>query len=205
MKGARIVVAWGIALSALGGAWAGDQGQGTDKPKDKKEKKQVLEQFEGTLVTMSGPTAAGLGQPVTVWVEEWTSDDVVKTLAKTLSEKGQPALRDALGELNVGRLRIGTSLGYPLSVARQFTTPEGRVIRFATNRPLQGFELNKGSRSQDYPIAFIELKLKPDGTGDGVAIGMAKVAFDENNRLTISSYGTSPAKLTNVRATDRKD
>lgn len=199
------MVAWAVAFSLLGSASAGDQGQDKDKEKDKKEKKQVIEQFEGTLVTTTGPTAAGLGQPVTVWVEEWTTDDVVKSLAKTLSEKGQPALRDALGELNVGRLRVGTSLGYPLSVARQFTTPEGRVVRFATNRPLQGFELNKGYKSQDYPIAYIELKLKPDGTGEGVAIGMAKVAFDENNRLTISSYGTSPAKLTNVRATDRKD
>jgi hypothetical protein len=59
--------------------------------------------------------------------------------------------------------------------------------------------MTQGLRAQDYPIAFIELKLKADGTGEGTVVGMAKVSFDESKNLNIASYGTQPGRLMNVQ------
>jgi hypothetical protein len=178
--------------------WAGVPARATEA-KDKTEKKSVADQFDATLVTMTGPTARGLGDPVTIWVDAYTSDTDAQKLLTILAEKGQTALRDALGNYRAGRLRIGTSTSYPIAVARQIPAADGRIVRLATNAPLTGFQIQQGMRSQDYPIGFIELKLKSDGTGEGTVVGMAQVSFDEKGNLNIASYATSPGRLTNVR------
>ena len=170
----------------------------------KKEKKPVVDQFTGTLVTMTGPTAHALGETVTIWIDEYTTDEVAQSLIKTLADGGQIALRDELQNHRAGRIRMGQNTTYPLCVARQRIASDGRVVLLATNSPLTGFQMNQGLRSQDYPIGFIELKLKADGTGEGTVVGMAKVSFDENKNLNIASYGTQPSRLTNVETAKKK-
>jgi hypothetical protein len=172
---------------------------------EKKDKKPVVDQFTGTLVTMTGPTARGLGEQVTIWIDEYTSDEVAQSLIKTLADGGQIALRDELQNHRAGRLRLGTNTSYPISIARQRVASDGRVVRLAMNSPLTEFQLNQGLRAQDYPIGFIELKLKADGTGEGTVVGMAKVSFDENKNLNIASYGTQPGRLTNVETAKKKN
>ncbi len=171
---------------------------------EKKEKKPVVDQFTGTLVTMTGATASGLGEQVTIWIDEYTSDDDAQSLMKTLADGGQTALRDALQNHRAGRLRVGMNTSYPVCVARQRIASDGRVILLATNTPLTGFQIDQGLRSQDYPIGFIELRLKADGTGEGTVVGMAKVSFDENKNLKIASHGTQPSRLTGVETESRK-
>jgi len=171
---------------------------------EKKEKKQVVDQFTGTLVTMEGPTSRGLGEQVTIWIDGYTSDEDAQVLAKTLADGGQIALRDALPNYRAGRLRLGTNNSYPLCVARQRVAADGRVILLATSSPLTGFQMQQGLRAQDYPIGFIELKLKADGTGEGTIVGMAKVSFDDNKHLNIESYGTQPSRLMNVQTAKKK-
>jgi hypothetical protein len=141
---------------------------------------------------------------VTIWIDEYTTDEIAQSLMKTLADGGQTALRDALQNHRAGRLRVGTNTSYPLAVARQRIASDGRVILLATNSPLTGYQLNQGLRSQDYPIGFIELKLKADGTGEGTVVGMAKVSFDENKNLSIASYGTQPSRLMNVETVKKK-
>jgi hypothetical protein len=170
----------------------------------KKEKKPVADQFTGTLATTTGPTAGGLGQPVTIWIDEYTSDEVAQSLMKTLADGGQIALRDALQNHRAGRIRVGENTSYPLAIARQHVGSDGRIVRLATNSPLTGYQLNQGLRSQDYPISFIELKLKADGTGEGTVVGMAKVSFDDEKNLSIASFGTQPSRLMNVETAPKK-
>ena len=170
----------------------------------KKEKKPVVDQFTGTLVTSTGPTAGGLGEQVTIWIDEYTTDEVAQSLIKTLADGGQIALRDELQNHRAGRIRLGENTSYPISIARQHVASDGRVVRLAMNSPLTGFQMNQGLRAQDYPIGFIELKLKADGTGEGTVVGMAKVSFDENKNLNIASYGTEPSRLTNVETAKKK-
>ena len=84
-----------------------------------------------------------------------------------------------------GSAVLGGDPSYLLCVARQRVASDGRVILLATNSPLTGFQMNQGLRAQDYPIAFIELKLKADGTGEGTVVGMAKVSFGESKNINI--------------------
>ena len=90
------------------------------------------------------------------------------------------------------------------NVARQRIDFEDRVVLLVTNSPLSGYPLNRGLREQDYPIGFIELRLKPDGTGEGTVVGMAKLGFDEEKNIRVASYGTQPARLTNVETVRKK-
>jgi hypothetical protein len=196
MNRKRTVFAMLFALALLVASTAGAA---------KKEKKPVIDQFTGTLVTMTGPTARGLGEQVTIWIDEYTSDEVAQSLIKTLADGGQIALRDELQNHRAGRIRLGENTSYPISIARQRVASDGRVVRLAMNSPLTGFQMNQGLRAQDYPIGFIELKLKADGTGEGTVVGMAKVSFDENKTLSIASHGTQPGRLTNVETAKKKE
>jgi hypothetical protein len=198
MNRSRAVLIPLFALSLLSTLAAAEE-------KEKKEKKPVADQFTGTLVTTTGATARGLGEQVTIWIDEYTSDEVAQSLIKTLADGGQIALRDELQNHRAGRIRLGENTSYPISIARQRVASDGRVVRLAMNSPLTGFQMNQGLRAQDYPIGFIELKLKADGTGEGTVVGMAKVSFDENKTLSIASYGTQPGRLTNVETAKKKD
>ena len=170
----------------------------------KKELKPVVDEFTGTLVTNSGPTTGEVSHQVTIWIEEYTTDDVAQSLMKTLADGGQTALRDALQNHRAGRLQVGKNTSYPLSVARQRIDFENRVVQLVTSSPLNGFPLSPGVRPQDYPIGFIEVKLRPDGTGDGTVVGMAKLAFDREKNLRTAGYGTQSASLSNVVTVRKK-
>jgi len=188
MNGIRRILSVTFALAVLAAPAAAA---------DKKEKKPMADQFTGTLVAMTG-TAGGMGQRVTIWIDAYTADADAQAIKKTLVEGGQAALRNALPNYEAGRIRIGTNNSYPLSIARQRVASDGRVILLATNAPLTGFQANSGARSEDYPVGFIELKLKADGTGEGTIIAMAQVSIDESNNLKIASYGAQPSRLMNV-------
>ena len=88
----------------------------------KDEKKKMADQFTGTLVSMNAPGA--MGSRVQIWIEEYTNDATAEGLIKTLSEQGQRALLDKVTDLRVGTIKVGTSNGYPISVARQRVAPE---------------------------------------------------------------------------------
>jgi hypothetical protein len=164
---------------------------------EKKENRPVVEQFTGTLVATVGAKADGPGDPVTISIEEYTSDDVALSLMTTLADGGQMAVRDALKKYRVGKISVGGA-SYPIGVARQRIVFENRVVLLVTESPLDGFKLNPGLLAQDYPMGIIELTLIPDGTGDGKVVGMAKLAFDRERNMRIGSYGTPSAQLTNV-------
>ena len=198
MKPTRSIVPLLFALALLVGSTV------VAEEKAKKEKKPLADQFTADLVTVTGPTSRGLGDPVTIWIDAYTSDEVAASLKKTLADKGQLGLRDAMQDLSAGRLRIGTNTSYRLAVARQRIGSDGRVILLATNTPMTNQQIDAGMRSQDYPVSFIELKLKADGTGEGTVVGLAKVAFDDKNNLTVSSLTTQNSSLTNVQAVTKK-
>ena len=132
------------------------------------------------------------------------SDDVAQSLKKTLAEKGQLALRDAMQELSAGRVRVGTNTATRIAVARQRIGTDGRVILLATNTPMTNFQIQEGLRTQDYPVTFIELKLKADGTGEGTVVGFAQVSIDDKQNLTVASMGIQPSTLANVETAKKK-
>jgi methionyl-tRNA formyltransferase len=159
------------------------------------DKKPMAAEFTAVFISMNAPGA--MGSPVQIYIESWTTDDVASSLATTLQQKGQAGLVNALPNTRVGTIRIGTADGYPISVARQRTTAEGRVVLLASNRPFAGF--GNTAASVDYPFGFIQLNLKADGTGEGTIIGAASISFDDKKNLTIGSYTVQPGRLSDVK------
>jgi len=137
----------------------------------------MADEFTGTLISME--VSAAMGKRVQNWVESYTPDDVAEGLIKTLSEQGQRPLLNAVTDLRVGTIKLGTSNGYPISVARQRVQPDGsRTVVLVTSRPFVGFAPAAGTRIDDYPFGLIELRLAADGTGEGTIVGAAQLAFD---------------------------
>lgn len=168
------------------------------------DKKPVADEFSAVFISMNAPGA--MGKPVQIWVNEYTTDDVAQSLAKTLAEKGQQGVLDAITKIQVGQIRIGTSMSYPMSVARSRANADGsRVVFLVTNRPFDGFQPVGGTRIQDYPFGVIELNLKADGTGEGQIIGAAQLSFDDTKKnLNIASYAVQPGRLSDVKTKPKK-
>jgi hypothetical protein len=168
------------------------------------EKKPLADEFTGVFISMNAPGA--MGSPVQIYIESYTPDDVTTSLAKTLEEKGQQALVNALPGTRCGTIRIGTADGYPISVARQRVNADGSRIVFAvSNRPFVGFQAQAGTRIQDYPFGVIKLSLDAEGKGEGQIIGAAQLSFDEDKKnLNIASYAVQPGRISDVKTRPKK-
>ena len=68
----------------------------------------------------------------------------------------------------------------------------------ASNRPFVGMT-EGGAPAGRYPIGFIQLELKADGTGTGTIIGAAQVSFDDKKNLTVASQSSQPGRLSDVK------
>jgi len=165
------------------------------------DKKPMADEFTAVFISMNAPGA--MGSPVQIWIENYTSDAVAESLMTTLQTKGQGALVNALPNTRAGTIRIGTSNGYPISIARQRQTADGRVVMLASNRPFVGLTQG-GPTAADYPIGFIELQLKADGTGTGTIIGAAQVIVGPNKNLTVASDAVQPGRLSDVKTRTKK-
>lgn len=167
--------------------------QSAEAEKDKEKKKS--ETYTATAIVTSG--VSGMVS-LTITIDSYTSDEEALQLAEILKTKGPDALAKALDKTERGRIAPVGRLGNDVNVARTFQTEKGRVIRLLMNRPIGFLELRRGGRSTDYEFGIVELLLDEKGEGSGVALGAAKVKFNERNQLEVENYGTSPIRITNV-------
>lgn len=163
------------------------------------------EVFTGFWVDSAGVVPHAGAAHFTLHVDEYAGAEEIQQLHTLLAEKGSRALEKALWKLDRGWIRIGHSLGYPLSVVRSWETEDGRVIRAITDRPIQFFELRRGLRSADYPFGIIELKLGRDDQGEGTLIAAAQVELTKEGTLEIESYSIQPFKLMQVKKETQKE
>lgn len=158
-------------------------------------------QFTANLVAPAGTARHTGSSPVMIHIDHYTSDAETQRLAGILQRKGPNALRDALWNQEAGYIRIGGSLGYPIAAARSHPQPDGgTLIRLMIDRPIAQWEVIDNLRTVDYPFAFIEIKLGPNGEGDGDFYQAAKVSLTGNDQLHIDNYSPQPLKLLGVRA-----
>lgn len=170
------------------------------------ETKPPVEQFTANVISMNAPGVNG--SRVQIWIESWTPDDVAQSLVQTLAEKGQTGLQDALADLHVGTIKVGTNSGYPISVARQKINADGtRTIFLATNRPFAGFVQAAGTQIQQYLFGFVKLNLPASGgAGDGTIVAAAQLDLDAATKaLSVKGAGTQPGRLSNVKAVKPKE
>ena len=138
--------------------------------------------------------------------DRWSTDEERKSLLDTIIEKDPDALSGALQKMpKVGRIRTTTSLGWDLHYARMEETASGGMrLIFATDRPMSFREAANAGRSTDYDVMVCEIRLGPDGKGDGRLVPAAKVTYDREKRaIEIENYNNQPVRLTQVTA-DKK-
>jgi hypothetical protein len=143
---------------------------------------------------------------IEIQVNRWSTQAERTGLMQTLFKKGSEALLEAVRDLRpVGRIYSTGSIGYDLRFAYQRKLPEGgREIVLATDRPMNFWELTNQPRSADYPFTWVQLQMRPDGTGEGKLAVAAKIIGEEADRLIeVEDYALRPIKLNNVRATKK--
>ncbi len=156
------------------------------------------ETFIGRAVDTSGQRLQSTAH-FTLHIDEYATDEEIAQHAAVLAETGSRGLEKVLWKLDRGWIKVGTSLGHVVGVARSIDTDGGRIIRAVTDRPIQLFEVRRGLRSVDYPFGVIELELDADGKGEGRLIAAAKLEFTEDGTLEIEQLGTRPFKLMKIK------
>lgn len=138
--------------------------------------------------------------------DRWSTDEERASLLDTVIEKDPDALSGALQKMpKVGTIRTTTSLGWDLHYARMESTASGGTrIVFATDRPMSFREAANAGRSTDYDVMVCEIRLGPDGKGEGRLVAAAKVSYDRDKRqIEIENFSNQPVRLTQVTA-DKK-
>ena len=161
------------------------------------------EKFTAFAVNLDGtaiaPTGAGV---VEMLVERYSTDAERDRLLEALMEKGPEKLLDTLQSLpRVGYIRTPNSIGYDLHYARKAPLPEGgERVTLATDRYIGFWEAANRPRTIDYPFTVIELRLNPDGVGEGKMSIATKITMDKDKKqIELENYGTQPVLLNNVR------
>jgi len=147
-----------------------------------------------------GAAISGMAR-VEITLSRWSTAEEGATLEGVFLEQGQAALVNVLQGLpEVGRIRVGTELSYPLQFAEATKTDTGWMVFIATDREIGAYEAYYNSRTLDHSLGLIQLVLDEDGNGEGTVVPAVRLAFDrENNTLVIEDWDTRPVKLRLVR------
>jgi len=160
-----------------------------------------IERYVATAVNMGVPGRAGAGT-IEIAVERWSSDAERDRLLTVLLEKGSDALLSELQKMpRAGSIRSVNSLGYDLRYARTSSTGDGaeRVV-LATDRPIGFWEATNQPRSIEYPFTVVEMRLGPNGVGEGKLSLATKILADrDTHEIVLENYASQPVMLTSVR------
>jgi hypothetical protein len=144
----------------------------------------------------------GQAGTIDITIERWSTDDERTKLRDILVEKGGDSLLTALQKIRprTGFIRTSGSLGWDVYFAREVPLPSGgRRVIIATDRPMSFWELRNDTRSTDYEFTLAEIRLGPDGKGEGKLVPAAKVSFNRDTRtIEIENYGIEPVRLSQV-------
>ena len=161
---------------------------------------QQNEIFTGTVMVTNAP-ATGIAR-LRITVERWTTDDERKKFAVAIRDGGSDGLVAEMEKSTAGYIQVENNLRWPIRSAATWKTDKGRMVRFATNRPMNINETYNQTRSMDYPIGVIELLLPPEGKGEGRLLVATRVQFNKEGKLEVESLptNTGPQQVTNVES-----
>ncbi len=138
-----------------------------------------------------------------ITIERWSNDADRAALRDALVEKGEDALLNALKKIKprAGSISTPGHLGWAVQYAQRIDLPGGghRIV-FATDRPMTFLEEWNRPRSADYKFMLCELRIGPDGKGEGKLVPRARISWDDDARtVVIDNYASEPVRLTEVR------
>jgi hypothetical protein len=163
--------------------------QGTRKP----------ERFTALAIPSAiGPPVS----PVDIVVERWSTQAERDQITAAVIEGGTKSVLSALRKLpRVARFGGSGMLGHPANFAWTEKGPDGiERITILADRDIAFWEAATQPRSIEYPITLIELRLKPNGEGDGQALVAAQLGYDKFRKsMVVENFDIQPVKLTSVK------
>jgi len=174
-------------------------------PVDSVRAAKPVERLTALAVDMSNMAGARNTATVDIVIDRWATDAERDQLRAALREGGADGLLHALQKVKeVGRISSAGSLGYPLRLARQTTSPSGgRRILMGTDRLISFLELRDQPRTVDYPFMVIDIRLDASGKGEGKLMPLAKITEDRDHIVEIENYASEPVRLTSVQSTNK--
>lgn len=161
----------------------------------------VPEHFTASAVDMN----TGRTGRIEISITRWSTAAEREALLAALFKEGSNELLEKLRDMrSVGRIYSSDTIGYDLRFAEQQPLPDGgRKIVLATDRPMSFREIFNQARSADYPFTWVQLNMRPDGTGQGGLAVRARVFGDHPSRpIEVETFEIQPIKLQQV--TSRK-
>ena len=164
-----------------------------------KEKKQVIERYEATAMSLE----AGRASMMDIGIYGWSSEEDRAALIQAFQQGGDKALYDYLGKQEEKAFAsLPRTMGYQMRYAFQTEEQGKRLITLATDRPIAMGEVMRGTLSQDDNISLIFLELDP-ATGEGTGEMIVGAGFGVNQKtgkFEIETIGRQPIKFTKVKA-----
>lgn len=163
--------------------------------------------FISAFAVNMGSAGPGGAASVDITVDRWSTAEEREQLITVMLEKGPDALLKALRKQGVkGRFRIPglkgpdphhLRLGLDLRYAWQVPLPEGgRRIVVIADRYIGFQEARTQPRTMDYPFTLIEMRVGPDGKGEGKMSVATKISFDKKERrVELENYSSEPVRL----------
>jgi hypothetical protein len=176
--------------------------QGQDKEHSRHH--STKEVYTGTVVAVAGPFG-GASHPFTLEIKGYTPPEEAQRVFEILRTRGQDEFTKAISKEKFGVFSVDGQVGRDLNFVQESQTEKGRKITILFERWLRMFEVQYGTRSQDYPFTYVELFVNDDGKGEGSIVGLAKISANKKNpnNLDVENYGTYAAKLSGVELRSR--
>jgi hypothetical protein len=158
------------------------------------------ERFTALAANLSD-IGTGRTNRVDITIDRWSTEQEREELRVQLIENGTDAVFDALQEMEpVGRIRVDDGLGWDLRYAQEVDDGGKRRIVFATDRPIGVGEARAAGRTLDYKFMVGELRVGPEGRGEGQISPAVRLRYDHGLRLLeLETLASQPIRLLQVR------
>jgi hypothetical protein len=145
-------------------------------------------------------TQLGRNFGVKVIIYEFSDPEDRDILVQAFAKGQNDGLRNALEKMkSVGRIQIPGTLGFDLSFIREIVTPNGRTIRFVTNREIAFGESYWNTQTKSFNLTAGEITLndKDKSKSEGVLFPAAQLIVNKEGELQFE-LNQNAWKLTNI-------
>jgi len=150
----------------------------------KEIRRDVVGRFSARSVEMTSPARMAFRR-VEIVINQWSTDQDHRLLARTVLEKGPVAFLDVLcGYPAVGSIAVAGNRDIAIRYAWQVADRDGgQRIFLATDEPisLRSSEFRKFPDAE--PLTFIELRLNARGDGVGKLSDAVRLSVDESRNV----------------------
>jgi hypothetical protein len=160
-------------------------------------------QYSALAVNQLSTTPGAGTTPVNIVVTRWTTaTEREALLARLVEDESASALREDLSKMPpAGSIAATGSTGIELRYAHREPGPDDteRVV-LITDRPMSFGERRDAGRSTDHPFTVIELRLQPNGEGEGKASIATRISIAKDSRMVVlENYTDQPVGLRSVK------